>query len=67
MWSDSVKGDRFAVPSLQDVLDGLSAYLEKKLSMTLKEMKQPEDIKLLGEQYKQVFGKLVELAGIQDA
>lgn len=39
MWSDNVKGDRFAVPSLQDVLDGLTNYLEKKLSMTLKELK----------------------------
>lgn len=52
MWSDNVKNDRFAVPSLQDVLDGLTQYLEKKLTMTLREVKQPEDIKLLSEQYK---------------
>ena len=49
LWSDKVKGDRFAVPSLQEVLDGLYQYLFKKLSMTLKEMKQADDIKLLSE------------------
>lgn len=65
-WSESVKNDRFAVPSLKEVLDGLTLYLEKKLSMTLKDIKQPDDIKLLSEQYKQVFAKLAELAGIKD-
>lgn len=65
-WSESVKNDRFAVPSLKEVLDGLTLYLEKKLSMTLKDIKQPDDIKLLSEQYKQVFAKLAQLAGVKD-
>ena len=52
VWSEKVKSDRFAVPTLQEVLDGLHQYLQKKLTMTLKDFKQPDDIKLLSEQYK---------------
>lgn len=63
-WSTEVKGNRFAVPSLMEILSGLTQYLEKKLALSLKDFKQPSDIQTISEQYKTVFKNLVEMAGI---
>ena len=67
MWSTEVKGNRFAVPSLNEILSGLTQYLEKKLTLSLKDFKQASDIKMISDQYKAIFDKLVEMAGITDA
>ena len=44
-----MKGNRFAVPSLMEIITGLTQYLEKKLSLSLRDFKQPSDIKIISE------------------
>ena len=43
LWSTDIKGNRFAQPTLQEVLNGLADYLEKKLTLSLKDYKKRLD------------------------
>ena len=67
MWSSDVKWDRFAIPSLMDIVKGLTMYLDKKLEFSLREIKSQVEIDVIKQQYKEVFMKLISLSGIKDA
>jgi len=47
MWSSDVKWDRFAIPSLMDIVKGLTMYLDKKLEFSLREIKSQVEIDVI--------------------
>lgn len=64
-WSNTVKKNKFAKPTLVEIIDGLKRIVEKKVKEDLKHSPKKE-IELYVRQYHQVFDKLLEGAEIQN-